>query len=107
VPFVLVETPAGSAYAGGRWAEPDLDAAAAAMRRLVDDPDHARDLGRRGREHVAQVCSWQRTEQFLLEQESRTAAFLVERAPRQSPLGARLVRKARRPRGSPPAEPKP
>lgn len=33
--------------AGSRWADPDLDAAAAAMRRVVQDPEWAERLGRR------------------------------------------------------------
>ncbi|WP_166652318.1 glycosyltransferase family 4 protein [Enterovirga rhinocerotis] len=42
---------------GRLWAEPDLDAAAEAMRRLVGDPDLARSLGTRGREHVLRHLS--------------------------------------------------
>jgi glycosyltransferase involved in cell wall biosynthesis len=43
-PYELVPVPAGlEPYAaGGLWAEPDLDAAAALLRRIVDQPDEAR-----------------------------------------------------------------
>lgn len=39
------------------WAEPDLGAAAAAMRRMVDDPAHAARLGAAGAQHLAQHFS--------------------------------------------------
>lgn len=103
VPYELVETPAGSAYAGGRWAEPDLDAAAAAMRRVVEDPVFARDLGRRGREHVSTVCSWERTAQFLRAQAERTEALLTLAAQpppaEPSTLTRRALRRLSRSRG--------
>jgi glycosyltransferase involved in cell wall biosynthesis len=38
---------------GQRWAEPDVDAAAAQMRRLVDEPDFAARIGRAGAEYIA------------------------------------------------------
>jgi glycosyltransferase involved in cell wall biosynthesis len=37
---------------GSEWAEPDIDQAAHAMRRMVDSPDWARELGRRGAAEV-------------------------------------------------------
>jgi glycosyltransferase involved in cell wall biosynthesis len=43
--------------AGASWREPDLHAATAAMRRVYDDPDAARALGERGREHVRVLLS--------------------------------------------------
>jgi len=44
VPASLVPIPSdlGPYTAGGKWAEPDLEAAAAALRRVVDRPDEAR-----------------------------------------------------------------
>lgn len=39
--------------AGGTWAEPDLDAAARALRRLVERPDEARALGERAAADIA------------------------------------------------------
>jgi glycosyltransferase involved in cell wall biosynthesis len=92
VPYELVDTPAGSAYAGGRWAEPDLDAAAAAMRRLVDDPELARELGQRGREQVARMCSWDRTAAFLRAQAERTDEVLAPTPPPARPSVVRRVR---------------
>ena len=42
------------AYPGSMsWADPDLDAAAAALRRLADDPDHAARLAAAARERIA------------------------------------------------------
>ena len=38
--------------AGSRWAEPDLDRAAELMVRVVDDPEGARQVGRRGQHDV-------------------------------------------------------
>jgi glycosyltransferase involved in cell wall biosynthesis len=43
--------------ATARWAEPDIDDAAACMRRLVDEPGHADRIGRSGASHVRQVLS--------------------------------------------------
>jgi len=42
------------------WADPDLDAAADAMRRLFDDPAQARELGARGRARITAVGDVQR-----------------------------------------------
>jgi glycosyltransferase involved in cell wall biosynthesis len=53
--------------AGAEWADPDVEVAARYMRELCDDPDGARDLGRRAREHVAKVLSPDRTAEFLKE----------------------------------------
>jgi len=49
VPFetVPIEFDVGPYKAGARWAEPDIDAAAAAMKRLVEEPALARRLGER------------------------------------------------------------
>jgi glycosyltransferase involved in cell wall biosynthesis len=49
-----VEVEAGSAIypAGATWREPDLDAAAAALRAVYEDQPAARERGERGREHV-------------------------------------------------------
>lgn len=54
VPYDLVEVgPDAAPYLpSARWAEPDLDVAAAAMRRLFEDRSAAAALGARGRAHV-------------------------------------------------------
>jgi glycosyltransferase involved in cell wall biosynthesis len=43
--------------AGGLWREPDLHAAAAAMRRVYEDSEGARARGAKGREHVRQLLA--------------------------------------------------
>ncbi|UDY35570.1 glycosyltransferase [Dermatobacter hominis] len=54
VPAQVVEIGPGQFYpADGHWADPDLDAAAAALRRLADDPAFGRGLTERGREALA------------------------------------------------------
>lgn len=55
IPAALVPIGAhGGPYpSDGEWAEPDLDAAAAAMRRLAGDPDLARRLGERAARDMA------------------------------------------------------
>ncbi|MFN7941419.1 MAG: glycosyltransferase family 4 protein [Thermoanaerobaculia bacterium] len=52
VPYELAAIPAGAGPYAGRWAEPDLDAAAIALRSLASDPQAARELGDRARRHV-------------------------------------------------------
>ena len=56
VPYTLtpVVDPSGRyAMAGQMWAEPDVAAAAEALRRLADDPEALRELGERGRRVIA------------------------------------------------------
>lgn len=55
VPFELTEIPAGTPhYQGtGRWASPDVDAAAASLARLLADEDERMSLGERSRAHIA------------------------------------------------------
>lgn len=56
VPYRLVPArDATGAYYTGRWAEPDLDAAAAAIRALLDDPVRAAGLGRAARARIAEL----------------------------------------------------
>ena len=54
IPYRTVEVgPGWTPYpAGGHWADPDLDAAAEAMRAVADQPAEARRRGAAGREHV-------------------------------------------------------
>jgi glycosyltransferase involved in cell wall biosynthesis len=55
-------------HADGHWAEPDLDAAAAAMREIADNPAEAARRGKAAREHlvhsrsVAAAAEWMRAE---------------------------------------------
>lgn len=59
IPYELAEVGPG-AYpypSDSLWADPDLNAAASAMRRLFDDTDEARALAQRAREHVGQRFS--------------------------------------------------
>jgi len=51
---------AGDYQAGAFWAEPDLQAAAAAMRQLANDPDAAAALGRRGQQRVRERLNQER-----------------------------------------------
>ncbi len=59
VPCTLVPIPDGcEPYpSGARWAEPDVDAAATAMREVVDDPALARTLGERAAADIARLHS--------------------------------------------------
>jgi glycosyltransferase involved in cell wall biosynthesis len=59
VPYRLVAVPPGcDPYpVEARWAEPDLDAAAAMMRQVVDRPEEARDRGRRAQQEIRTLHS--------------------------------------------------
>lgn len=59
VPWQPAEIPADAAPypAGGTWAEPDLDAAAAAMRTVVDEPEVAAARGARAARDIATLHS--------------------------------------------------
>ncbi|MDF2695363.1 MAG: methyltransferase, FkbM family [Labilithrix sp.] len=59
IPYSLTEVgPGAHPYdASALWAEPDLDAAADAMRRLFDSPDYAAALAARARDHVGRNFS--------------------------------------------------
>jgi glycosyltransferase involved in cell wall biosynthesis/2-polyprenyl-3-methyl-5-hydroxy-6-metoxy-1,4-benzoquinol methylase len=67
VPYRFISVPPGvDPYPeDAEWADPDLDEAARLMRKVYDDPEEAAAVGRRGREHVAQVLSLDRTTDFL------------------------------------------
>jgi glycosyltransferase involved in cell wall biosynthesis len=55
IPVTLIPIPESTpVYSGcGRWADPDLDAAAMALRQVHDDPRGAAALGQRARGHMA------------------------------------------------------
>lgn len=67
VGFGLTPVPAGSANypAGALWADPDVDEAAAAMRRVVEQPDEAAERGRRGRETILENHTVDRLATFV------------------------------------------
>jgi glycosyltransferase involved in cell wall biosynthesis/SAM-dependent methyltransferase len=76
IPYELVPIPKGcDPYpAGTEWADPDIDAAAVAMRRVYGDTTAARELGERARDDIL--------ERFSVD---RTAAFLAERFASRKP----------------------
>jgi glycosyltransferase involved in cell wall biosynthesis len=49
---VIAVAGGGEAYGSGVWADPDLDEAAAAMRRLATDPEHRAAVAARARAHI-------------------------------------------------------
>lgn len=67
VPYRLVPIPSEWwAFApGAEWAEPDVDAAAAYLRRVHDDPAAARALGDRARAEILESFSLERTARFI------------------------------------------
>ena len=56
----------------GRWAEPDLDHAAALMRGVVERPDEARERGRRAAERIQTQLSVERCGRLLADQITAT-----------------------------------
>jgi FkbM family methyltransferase len=62
------------------WAEPDLGAAAAYMRKVHDDPAFASDLGQRGRDSVLARHSLEITASFLVERVAAAHLKLAERS---------------------------
>ena len=55
--LVPVEEGEYPAWQGQRWAEPDIDEAARHLRRLADDPTHARQIGQRAQASVRERLS--------------------------------------------------
>ncbi|MDX6205677.1 MAG: hypothetical protein QOF39_1734 [Frankiales bacterium] len=62
------------------WAEPDLGAAAAYMRKVHDDPAFAADLGQRGQASVLSQHSLDATARFLTERVEAAHSKLAERS---------------------------
>jgi hypothetical protein len=73
IPADLVPIPEDvPVYGGsGRWAEPDIEAAAAAVRRVHDDPRGADAMGCRARAHLARTRSPAHTGRLLAEHAAR------------------------------------
>jgi glycosyltransferase involved in cell wall biosynthesis len=101
VDFGLMPVPPGSSNypAGALWADPDLDDAAAAMRRVLEDPDEARERGRRGHETIATRHTLARTGEFIgrrlaeierLPRKERKEEAAVDRAARFLAVGPSL-----------------
>jgi glycosyltransferase involved in cell wall biosynthesis len=67
VPAELVPIPAEvPVYGGmGRWAQPDLDAAAHALRELFEDPAEAKLVGSKARAHIEATRSTEEAARFL------------------------------------------
>ncbi|MFC7618479.1 glycosyltransferase family 4 protein [Actinokineospora soli] len=90
IPYRMV--PVGKGWepyqAEGRWADPDLDAAAAALRQIADDPAEAERRGRAAREHVLRTRSVERAAEWM--RERVTAAHEAWRAGAR-PAGALAV----------------
>ena len=61
VRFKLVDAGADAGpYQGGRWAEADVDHAAALLRRLVEDEAHRAEMGRRAKAKAEAVFALER-----------------------------------------------
>ncbi|MBW4719537.1 FkbM family methyltransferase [Saccharothrix obliqua] len=70
IPYRLVEVGRGNEpyEADSLWADPDLDAAARAMREVADDPAEAARRGRAAREHILRTRSMDRAAKWMGEQ---------------------------------------
>ena len=101
VGFGLTPVPPGVANypAGALWADPDLDDAAAALRRVVERPDEARARAAGGRETILARHSLDRTGEFMGERlgeierlppKERREEATVERAARFLAFGPTL-----------------
>jgi len=101
VGYGLTPIPAGipNYPTGALWADPDLDEASAAMRRVVEQRDEAKERGRRGREMIHAEHSLERTAEFVRTRVAEIGALSpkegrrdsdVERAARFLALGPSL-----------------
>jgi glycosyltransferase involved in cell wall biosynthesis len=90
VSYKLVDVPTSWwAYApGAMWAEPDVDSAAALMRRVWERPDEARALGHLAREDVLRRFSLHRTADFV---STRVTDLRAQRAARTRGHDARTA----------------
>jgi glycosyltransferase involved in cell wall biosynthesis len=92
VGFGLTPVPPGTPNypAGALWADPDLDDAAAAMRRVVDQADEARERGRRGRETIEAQQTLDRMAEFI-----RSRIAEIEASPKDLRHDSDIERAAR------------
>lgn len=91
---------AGPYPAGATWAEPDVAAAAAAMRRIIAEPEWARELGQRGRERIAEVASPAATARFVRERVGVATEIALERRRGTAPPASAPAHEARRARAA-------
>lgn len=70
IPYEIVEVgPDAAPYPpGSHWAEPDLDAAAQAMREVADDPARAAERGLAAREHLRRTRGTEAAAEWIREQ---------------------------------------
>jgi glycosyltransferase involved in cell wall biosynthesis len=80
----------------GRWADPDLDAAAEAMRAVADDPAEARRRGAAAREHILRTHPADVTAAWLRERLSEAHRTWLARQAPEPPHRSPLVANARR-----------
>jgi glycosyltransferase involved in cell wall biosynthesis len=87
VPFELqtLDEAVGPYPAGTEWADPDLDEAARLMRHVVEQPDEARERGRRGKAAVEERQSLERAAEFLGDRIPQFDRLLQERLARETP----------------------
>jgi glycosyltransferase involved in cell wall biosynthesis len=86
VPFTesTLDDAVGPYPAGTVWADPDLDEAARLMRHVVENPEEARERGRRGKAAVEEHQSLERASQFLADRLPQLERLLAERHARET-----------------------
>ena len=87
VPYELatLDEAVGPYPAGTEWADPDLDEAARLMRHVVEQPDEARERGRRGKAAVEERQSLERAAEFLGDRIPQFDRLLEERQAHETP----------------------
>lgn len=80
----------------GRWADPDLDAAAAAMRAVADNRDEARRRGQAARAHILRTRSTDTAATWMRERLTEAHRTWLARQPKPAPKRHPLVAGARR-----------
>jgi len=87
VPYELatLDEAVGPYPAGTEWADPDLDEAARLLRHVVEQPDEARERGRRGKAAVEERQSLERASEFLGERIPQFDRLLQDRQARETP----------------------
>ena len=87
VPYELatLDEAVGPYPAGTEWADPDLDEAARLLRHVVEQPDEARERGRRGKAAVEERQSLERASEFLGDRIPQFDRLLQDRQARETP----------------------